>query len=53
MKQFHREWETWLAKAQGCMFPRHKKSVFYHNKTFDNDSAAALALCWANVRQAK
>ena len=49
MNRFHSEWQNWLSKVQGCLFPRQKKSGYYRNMTFDNDSAAALAVCLANV----
>ena len=51
MNRFHREWETWLAKVQGCVFPRQKKPGYYRNMNFGSESAAALAVCLANVRQ--
>jgi hypothetical protein len=49
MNRFHSEWQNWLSKVQGCLFPRQKKSGYYRNMTFDNDSAAALAECLVNV----
>ena len=49
MNRFHSEWQNWLWKVQGCLFPRQKKSGYYRNMTFDNDSAAALAVCLVNV----
>ena len=45
MNRFHSEWQNWLSKVQGCLFPRQKKSGYYRNMTFDNDSAAALGKC--------
>ena len=49
MARFHAEWEAWLAKLQGCHFPREKKSGYYRNLQFDNTCIGAIALCLANV----
>ena len=50
MTRFHGEWESWLGKLQACLFPRQKRSGYYRNMEFDNTSAAAIAICLANVR---
>ena len=50
MTRFHADWEKWLGKLQGCLFPRQKRSGYYRNMEFDNTSAAAIAICLANVR---
>jgi hypothetical protein len=50
MNRFHAEWEVWLAKLQGCLFPREKKSGYYRNLEFDNTCIGAIAVCLANVR---
>ena len=50
MTRFHADWEKWLGKLQACLFPREKRSGYYRNMEFNNMSAAAIAICLANVR---